>query len=151
MTDKIYSRKTYEEALVWLRKNGFELSDAPGAPGRTILRKYGCQAGMERNDKAAPRIFAAPGILLGGEVSKLVDHGYQKHLETGELERAATSDDLKALHAFAEELKEAMGVPSLYNESLGTVSEAYQYDRVKERDKSVAARTVRPWEEVAKP
>jgi len=151
MTDKVYSRKTYDEALIWLRQNGFELKDAPGAPGRTILRKYGCEAGIERNDKSAPRIFVTPGILIGSEVSKLVDHGFQKHLETSKVQRAATSDDLKALHSFAEELKEAMGVPSLYNESMGTVSEAYKYDRVKERDKAAGARSVRPWEEATKP
>jgi hypothetical protein len=140
MTDKIYSRKTYDEALVWLRQNGFELKDAPGAPGRTTLRKYGCEAAIERNEKGVPRILAAPGILIGAEVSKLVDHGFQKHLETSKLQRAATSDDLKALHHFAEELKEAMGVPSLYNESMGTVSEAYKYDRVKERDMATGSR-----------
>ena len=151
MTDKIYSRKTYDQALAWLRNNNFELSDVPGIPGRTILRKYGCEAGIERNDKGAPRVSGIPGILLAGEVSKLVDHGYQKLLETSRVKRAATSDDLNALHNFAEELKEAMGVPSLYNESLGTVSELYQYDRVKDRDTPIVDRAVRPWEEVNKP
>jgi hypothetical protein len=146
MTDKIYSRKTYDEALVWLRKNAFVIEESPGAPGRIILRKYGCQAGIERNDKGAPRIFSTPGVLVGGEVSKLVDHGYQKHLETSKVERAATSDDLNALHHFAEELKEAMGVPSLYNEGMGTVSESYRYDRVKDRDTAESKRPVRPWE-----
>jgi hypothetical protein len=45
-------------------------------------------------------------------------------------------------------LKEALGLPSLYNESLGTVSEAYQYDRIKDRDKPEADRPKRPWERV---
>ncbi len=148
MTDKIYSRKTYDEALVWLRQNGFELKDTPG---RTTLRKYGCEAAIERNDKGAPRIVAKPGMVIAGEVSKLVDHGFQKFLETSKVKRAATSDDLKALHHFAEELKEAMGVPSLYNESMGTVSEAYQYDRVKDRDEAEGERPVRPWQAVTKP
>ena len=38
------------------------------------------------------------------------------------------------------------GLPSLYNESLGTVSESYHYDRVQDRDKPAAARPKRPWE-----
>jgi hypothetical protein len=57
---------------------------------------------------------------------------------------------LKALHSFAEELKMALGLPSLYNESLGTVSESYQYDRIKDRDKPTVDRPKRPWEVAGK-
>jgi hypothetical protein len=57
---------------------------------------------------------------------------------------------LKALQSFAEELKVALGLPSLYNESLGTVSEAYQYDRVEDRDKAEVDRPKRPWEVAGK-
>ena len=55
---------------------------------------------------------------------------------------------MKALQQFSEELKEALGLPSLYNESLGTVSEAYQYDRVVGRDKPTTDRPKRPWEKI---
>ncbi len=145
MKKKIYAPKTYDEALVFLRSNGFELLDAPGTQtGRTFLKKYGCSAAIEHNDAGEPRIFAYPGILIGSEISKLVDRGYQKFLKTTKTERAATADDLRALHQFSEELKEAMGIVSLYNESLGSVSESYHYDRVKDRDSS--QRPVRPWE-----
>jgi hypothetical protein len=41
-----------------------------------------------------------------------------------------------------------MGIPSLYNESLGTVSESYQYDRVKDRDQPEVERPKRTWEAV---
>jgi hypothetical protein len=34
----------------------------------------------------------------------------------------------------------------LYNESLGTVSESYQYDRIVDRDKAQTERKKRPWE-----
>ncbi len=146
MKKKIYAPKTYDEALVFLRSNGFELLDAPGTTtGRTFLKKYGCSAAIEHNNAGEPRIFAYPGILIGGEISKLVDRGYQKFLKTTKTERAATADDLRALHQFTEELKEAMGIVSLYNESLGSVSESYHYDRVKDRD--AAQRPVRPWEQ----
>jgi hypothetical protein len=43
-------------------------------------------------------------------------------------------------------LKEALGATSLYNESLGTVSEEYNYDRVKDREEPTADRPKRPWE-----
>jgi hypothetical protein len=50
------------------------------------------------------------------------------------------------MHSFSEELKEALGLTSLYNESLGTVSESYHYDRVKDRDLPEKSRPKRPWE-----
>ena len=67
-----------------------------------------------------------------------MDGGYQKFFRTpGGKKRPALADDLKALHDFEEDLKEAFGQTSLYNESLGTVSTLYQYDRVKDRDRGV--------------
>ncbi len=60
----------------------------------------------------------------------------------------ASADHLKALQQFSEEMKEALGTPSLYNESLGTVSDSYQYDRVKDRDEPEVERPKRPWETV---
>ena len=72
---------------------------------------------------------------MGSEISKLVNRGYQQFLKTAKNEVPATADHLKALQQFTEELKEGLGLPSLYNESLGTVSESYQYDRIVDRDK----------------
>jgi len=149
MKTKAYATKTYDESLVYLRNNGFDLLDAPGtSTGRMFLKKYGCSAAIEHNAAGEPRIFAYPGILIGGEISKLIDKGYQKFPKTTKTERAATADDLRALHQFTEELKEAIGVVSLYNESIGTVSESYHYDRVKDRE--AEQRPVRPWEKPAK-
>ncbi|MGC2818599.1 MAG: hypothetical protein WA198_02880, partial [Candidatus Sulfotelmatobacter sp.] len=62
----------------------------------------------------------------------------------------ATADHLKALQNFAEELKVALGLPSLYNESLGTVSDSYHYDRLKDDDKAPVDRPKRPWEVAGK-
>ena len=72
--------------------------------------------------------------------------GYQQFLKTAKTEVPATADHLKALQQFTEELKEGLGLPSLYNESLGTVSESYHYDRIQDRDKPKAERPKRPWE-----
>jgi hypothetical protein len=143
MAKKISPRK-YEEALDWLRQHGFELLEAPGTQGRVFLKKDKVSAAIDRADDGTAKIFAYPGYLIGGEISKLVNLGYQQHLKTTKTEIAATADHLKALHSFSEELKEALGLPSLYNESLGTVSESYHYDRVKDRE--ATSRPKRPWE-----
>ena len=40
--------RTYEEALAWLRENGFDITDAPGTSNRVFLRKYNVSAAIER-------------------------------------------------------------------------------------------------------
>src|ERR1700723_68239 len=145
MPSKVEER-TYEEALTWLREHGFDLIEAPGTPGRVFLKKYNESAAIQKDGDDGVKIFAYPGYLIGGEISKLVNKGYQQVLKTAKTEVAATADHLKALQQFTEELKEGLGLPTLYNESLGTVSESYQYDRVENRDKPAAARPKRPWE-----
>src|ERR1700716_2424894 len=145
MATKVEER-TYEDAVSWLREHGFDLIEAPGTQGRVFLRKYNCSAAIQKTDDGGVKIFAYPGYLIGSEISKLVNRGYQQFLKTSKTEVPATADHLKALHSFAEELKVALGLPSLYNESLGTVSESYQYDRVEDRDKKATDRPKRPWE-----
>ena len=145
MTIKVEQRN-YDEAVSWLRDHGFDLIEAPGTAGRVFLKKYNCSAAIQKNPDDTVKIFAYPGYMVGTEISKLVNRGYQQFLKTSKNEIAATADHLKALHQFTEELKEALGLPSLYNESLGTVSESYQYDRVNDRDKPQPERPKRPWQ-----
>jgi len=147
MSTKVEER-TYEDAVNWLREHGFDLIEAPGAQVRVFLKKYTVSAAIQKTDDGGVKIFAYPGYLIGGEISKLVNKGYQQFLKTTKTEVAATADHLKALHQFAEEMKEGLGLPSLYNESLGTMSESYQYDRIKDRDTPEVERPKRPWQAV---
>lgn len=136
--------RSYDDSLGWLREHGFDLLDAPGAPGRVFLKKYGVSAAIEKSPDGGAKVFAYPGYLIGGEIAKLVDQGYQKVLRTTKTEVPATADHLKAIHSFSEELKEALGRPSLYNESLGSVNDDCLYDRMKGREPG--ERKTRPWE-----
>ncbi len=141
---KELQQRTWEEALEWLRGHGFDLLEAPGVQNRVFLKKYNVSAAIEKNGDGEVRIFAYPGYLIGGEIAKLINRGYQQFLKTTKTEIPATADHLHALHQFTEELKEAIGAPSLYNESLGTVSSGYHYDRIEQRDNP--QRPPRPWE-----
>jgi hypothetical protein len=138
--------KSYTDSVTWLRDHGFDILEAPATSNRVFLKKYNVSAAIEQAPDKSAKIFAYPGYLIGGEISKLVDKGYQKFLKTSKLEVPATADHLKAMHDFSEELKEGIGATSLYNESLGTVSESYHYDRVKDRDKAEPERPKRPWQ-----
>src|SRR5213082_789193 len=143
---KTTTKRTYDEVVAYLRDHGFDVLDAPGVSNRVFLKKYTCSAAIQKNDEDGVRIFAKPGYLIGGEIARLVDKGYQKFLKTTKTEIPATADHLKAIHNFSEELKEATGSISLYNEGLGTVSDRYMYDRVEDRDEPTSVRPVRPWE-----
>jgi hypothetical protein len=147
MATKVEPR-TYEDAVSWLRDHGFDLIEAPATQSRMFLKKYTCSAAIQKTGGGGVKIFAYPGCLIGSEISKLINKGYQQFLKTTKTEVPATADHLKALHQFSEEMKEALALPSLYNESLGTVSESYHYDRIQDRDQPEVERPKRPWETV---
>ena len=124
-----------------LRKAGFSVSAA--GSGRVMVSRDGYAAVLEDSPDGT-RVAERAGILMAGGIGKLVDGGYQKFfLAPGGRKKPALASELKALHAFQEDLRESLGVTSLYNESLGTVSTEYLYDRVQDRDRGVPKR---PWE-----
>lgn len=139
-------QRSYEDAVAWLREHAFDILEAPGTSHRVFLKKHNVSAAVEKSESGGVKIFARPGYLIGGEISKLIDRGYQKFLKTTKTEVPATAEHLTAIHDFTEELKEALGGVSLYNESLGTVSDEYVYDRVEDRDLPETERPKRPWE-----
>src|SRR5437763_17106166 len=150
MAKKDDERPNYEQAVGALREHGFDILEAPGVANRVFVKKYNCSAAIEKEGDEGIKLFARPGCLVSGEIARLVDRGYQKFLKTTKAEVPATADHLKALHDFDQELRTATGIPNLYNESLGSVSDAYQYDRVENRDQAPAARPTRPWEKKGK-
>ena len=89
--------RTFDEAVTWLRSRDFELLEAPGTANRIFLKKHKCSAAIEKTQDGGVRIFAYPGNLIGGEIAKLVDRGYQKFLKTSKSEISATAEHLKAL------------------------------------------------------
>ena len=130
--------RSFTDALATLAGHQFDVSaarDASGSGAKAFqVRKYGCAAEIAAAADGTTELLARPGWLLGGQIARLVDRGYQKFLKTPKLEVPATADHLKAIHEFSEELKQAAGATSLYNESLGTTSDRYVYDRVKGRE-----------------
>jgi hypothetical protein len=141
--------RTYEETVSWFREHGFDVLDAPGASARVFLKKLNCSAAIEPAADGTAKVFAYPGYLVGNEISKLVNRGYQQFLKTTKTEAPATAEKLKLLNQFVGEFKEGLGLPNLYNEALGTTSEDCLYDRVTARDLPESKRPKRPWEQSA--
>jgi hypothetical protein len=137
MAKKI-TKRTYDEVLAMLGNQRFDVSGAPeGASrpnsakaGAVRVSKYGCAAIIAPGSDAPVMMLHRPGWILGGEISRLVDRGFQKFLKSSKLEIPATADILRAIHEFAQELDSATGERELYNEALGTTSDVYLYDRV---------------------
>jgi len=125
----------FEEILNSLRTHGFEVSPlSVGQIEGQLVSKNGAGAVLVPGETGATAFAVHPGALVKGEVARLVDRGYQKFLKTSQVELPATAAQLHAIHAFSEELKELTGGESLYNESLGTTSDRYVYDRLKGRE-----------------
>ena len=131
---------TFDERLSGLSQFGFSVSRVSG--GAKVTRN-GFGAVVEDMGGGKVQIGKA-GLLAGEEIATLVHGGFQMFLRTPSgQEFPALATQLKALHSFDEDLREGLGLISLYNVALGTTAEAHMYDRVTERDEPHHAR---PWE-----
>ncbi|HZY73089.1 MAG TPA: hypothetical protein VFE22_08295 [Edaphobacter sp.] len=131
-------QRSFNDVLSLLGSQRFDVAPAQEGAKRTPnafqVRKYGCAAEIAAAPDGSVMMLSHPGWVLNGEISRLLDRGYQKFLKTSHLEVPATADKLRAIHQFSEELNEATGAISLYNQSLGTTSDVYMYDRLKGRE-----------------
>ncbi|MEZ5403282.1 MAG: hypothetical protein R2729_26620 [Bryobacteraceae bacterium] len=130
---------TFSDRISQAASAGFKTASAAGA---TRVSRDGFAADLrEAGDGTAA--IASSGIQIGDEIGLLTDLGYQKIFRTKSGKTApARAEHLKGLHAFIEDLREALGLISYYNEGLGTTNELHLYDRVEDRDAGVH----HPWE-----
>jgi hypothetical protein len=131
---------TFAERLANLKQYHFDVQlQAAGA----LVTRDGCGAMVQDLGAGQVKVGKA-GLLVGSEIASLVSRGYQMFLRTPSgKEIPALADQLKKLHAFEEDLREGLGLTSLYNLSLGTTADDHLYDRVEDRD---APHHPRPWE-----
>ena len=107
------------------------------------MEKYGCGAEFRQNPDGRFHMTILPSIMLKGQFTRLWDAGYQKFLLTDDGTKvSALAAQLANLRKFNEELRTALGVPTFYNEALGSVSALSVYDRVKGRSGDVPDKTV---------
>ena len=118
------SPPSFEQELEEARHQGFTVEPTPAG---YRLGKHGCAAVVDRNVRFVER----PGVVVEGEIARLLDRGYQKFIQTADgRTRPALAEQLRAVHDFDAELRHIFRLTSLYNESLGTVSDRYLYDRL---------------------
>ncbi len=132
---------TFAERVSLLKQAGFATENV--ADGRVRISKHGVGALIGDEGKNQAQIEKA-GVLVGGNIVALLNTGYQLFLELPNGGRIpANAEQLHNLHEFEEDVKEALGLVSLYNTSLGTTSQKHMYDRVFKRD---SGQQPKPWE-----
>jgi hypothetical protein len=117
-------------ALEALPALGFRVSSTGGV---MRVEKYGCAAEFRRAGECF-QMTIPPTILLQGQFTRLWDAGYQKFLITEDRRKIpAQAPQLRQMRRFNEELRTALGVPTYYNEALGSTCQVTTYDRVRGR------------------
>src|SRR5260370_17467466 len=103
--------------------------------GVVRVEKYGCGAEFRKGSDDRFQMTIMPAIMINGQFTRLWDAGYQKFLLTDDGHKLpALASHLENLRKFNEELRTALGVPTFYNETLGSGSHVTVYDRVKGRN-----------------
>jgi len=128
------------KAIEGLAALGFSVGSTRGV---VRVEKYGCGAEFRKGADDHYQLTILPTPMVNGQFTRLWDAGYQKFLLTDEgIKLPALAKHLHNLRKFNEELRTALGVPTFYNEALGSVSQVSVYDRVKGRKGAVPDDTV---------
>jgi len=115
---------------------GFHVSSTGGV---MRVEKYGCAAELRKRPDGRFQLTQPPAVLVHGHFARLWDAGYQKFLLTDEGRKfPALAAQLANLRRFNEELRTALGVPTYYNEGLGSTCQVTAYDRLEGRPGAVA-------------
>ena len=129
-----------QKAIESLAALGFTVGSTRGV---VRVEKYGSGAEFRQDTDGRYQMTILPTIMVKKQFSRLWDAGYQKFLLTDEgIKLPALASHLENLRKFNEELRTALGVPTFYNEALGSVSQLSVYDRVKGREGDVPDKTV---------
>jgi hypothetical protein len=123
-----------------LSSRGFRVSSTGGV---MRVEKYGCGAEFRRMADGRYQMTILPTLLINGKFSRLWDAGYQKFFITDDNRKVpAFAEQLSNMRRFNEELRTAIGVPTYYNEALGSTCQVTTYDRVQGRPSDVPDKSV---------
>ena len=127
-----YVNNLFEQAQIEsLSAKGFLVRSSGGV---VRIEKYDCGAELRKEPHGSYKMTIIPSIMRQGQFTQLWDAGYQKFLLTNEGRKFPIRvTQLAELRRFNEELRTALGVPTYYNEAIGSTCAYSVYDRVKGR------------------
>jgi hypothetical protein len=131
-----YVNKLFDQSQVEsLAAKGFLVRSSGGV---VRIEKYNCGAELRKTSGTGFQMTEIPCIMLQGQFTALWDAGYQKFLLSHDKKKfPAHKSQLVDLRKFNEELRTALGVPTYYNEAIGSTCQISEYDRVKGRQGDV--------------
>src|SRR5262252_753523 len=106
---------SFEQILDALRSHSFDVTPYKGVADGMRVSKGGVAAVVVPSkhgagpEGASALLTMTPGVLVKGEIARLLDRGYQKFIKTSQYELPATAAQLHAIHAFTEELNQVTG------------------------------------------
>jgi hypothetical protein len=125
--DKLFTQAQVES----LSSKGFLVRNSGGV---VRIEKYDCGAELRKAAHGDFQMTEIPCIMWDGQFTRLWDAGYQKFLLTHDAKKLPVRvNQLVDLRRFNEEMRTALGVPTYYNEALGSTCHLTVYDRVKGR------------------
>jgi hypothetical protein len=141
-----YVDKLLEQSQIeTLGAKGFLVRSSGGV---VRIEKYGCGAELRKSPDGRYQMTVIPSIMMQGQFTRLWDAGYQKFLLSHEGKKYPIRvSQLADLRHFNEELRTALGIPTYYNEAIGSTCHYSVYDRVKGRTGDVPDETVGAHEE----
>jgi hypothetical protein len=136
-------KERFESSLILekLHTFGFAVGNTRGV---ARVEKYGSGAEFRRMPDDTYQMTILPSIILSSQFTRLWDAGYQKFLLLDDGRKyPAQAEQLVNLRKFNEELRSALGVPTYYNEALGSTCRITAYDRVKGRPGDLPEKSVK--------
>ena len=134
--DKLFTQAQVES----LSSKGFLVRSSGGV---VRIEKYDCGAELRKAARGDFEMTEIPCIMSEGQFTRVWDAGYQKFLITHDAKKLPVHvNQLANLRRFNEEMRTALGVPTYYNEALGSTCHLTVYDRVKGRPGDVPDESV---------
>jgi hypothetical protein len=142
-----YVNKLFDQPQIEsLSSKGFLVRSSGGV---VRIERYGCGSELRKSTEGRYQMTVIPSIMSQGQFTHLWDAGYQKFLLTHDGTKLPIRvGQLADLRVFNEDLRTALGVPTYYNEALGSTCQYTVYDRVKGRPGDDPDETVGAHEEV---
>ncbi len=103
----------FAERVDLLSRAGFATSKLPDGRVKVIKQDIAAIVGDEGKGQIS---IERAGLLVGDEVGVLLSGGYKMFFETPSGKRVpAMAEQLRALHQFEDDVKDALGLTNLYN------------------------------------
>ena len=128
------------DPITRLKVAGFDVRPSSFSASFLQATKAGCAVLFRETLDNRIEMFRSPGLLLQGKIYRVLDKGYQKFLSDDQRQFPATAAGLEYINSFYQDFKEAVGLPVLFNESLGALTAMTELDKVERPTLAQSAR-----------